>query len=350
MGIFSTSKEKRDEARYFRKIIEYTKSTNTFHGLSKLLREESGAEYSGIVILDDQQLEIMNSHLHFPNKSVDNKSPGFIPKKICIESLREDKVCYLSRGETNNLKYKLSPESPVQQLLLVPTTGNFINAVVLLGSNKRGSNLNSKRLARRMKSLLDSSEWMIDFFGKYEKALELTQRDDLTIAYNRRYLETKLREEMGRATRNKSELAFVFFDLNNFKRVNENYGHYYGSKLLMHIAQKIMEKVRDADRLVRFGGDEFCVVMPNTPVEGARIVSERILKVLESLDFPTPDGKKHNISASFGISSYPEHANCIKDLICEADRAMYAAKMSNKPIMVVTKEISDKMKERNIDV
>ena len=105
------------------------------------------------------------------------------------------------------------------------------------------------------------------------------------------------------------------------------------------------------DKLVRFGGDEFCVVLPRTDAEGAKIVSQRILDTLHNLDYPTPDGKSLRISACFGIATYPTHAKTSKAIVCEADRAMYAAKERTQgKIVVITKEISKRMAKRHVDV
>ena len=220
-----------------------------------------------------------------------------------------------------------------------------------MGSHDEKRVLNELKIYKNLEPLLKNYTWIPELVLEHDLALKLSMRDDLTKAYNRRYLETRLHQELDYAKKKKTKLSFVFFDLNDFRVTNDRYGHYYGSKLLTYITEKIMENVRELDKLVRFGGDEFCVVLPKTDAEGAKIVSKRILDVIHNLDFPTPDGRELKISACFGIATFPEHASNMKDLVCEADRAMYAAKESKRDkIKIITEEISKKMAKRHIDV
>lgn len=161
-------------------------------------------------------------------------------------------------------------------------------------------------------------------------AERLSQTDDLTKLHNARYLRHRLVAEVKRARRYGSRLAAVFLDLDNFKRVNDAHGHLVGSHLLMELAAVILGTVRDTDVVARYGGDEFVIVLPETGLEQATYVAERMRSRLEAFRF---SGGRHlnlRLTASFGIAVFPEHAQSPQQLIASADRAMYSAKAALK--------------------
>jgi diguanylate cyclase (GGDEF)-like protein len=335
---------------YLNKIIKPIEENQPLESSINLFKDISGAGYCGIILLDEMMSEVISCHSDEP--SVKMKADKVeIPIELLRDSIKDRKVIRASKEKKGNEDQQISEESKLNSLLLIPGTGKYGNLVIALGNyNGEYKELFSKKKISKLNSIILSSEHILNIYNSYEIAMSLSWRDDLTKAYNRRFLDKFLIDEINRAERNNTALAFIFFDLNNFRSFNDNYGHYFGSKLLILITKKIMESVRGIDKLVRFGGDEFCVVLPGTTIEGAKIVSRRILEVLKAMSIPTPDNKKIEISACFGISSYPEHALNEKDLICEADRAMYAAKESGESITVITKEISKKMKNRKIDI
>lgn len=332
------------------RVVEFADSDNPFLGAINLLKEITGAEYSSLITYEMDEGKVK---WHYANEYQDetgNTDPLIIPEEFLSNSIDDKKVLFIRKNEGNDKNLSLPSNFPLQHLLIIPFSGKHLNTLAVMGGNGNGDKLIQNSTIQKVTEFLDSTENLLSFLNKYSKVHELSYKDDLTKAYNRRYLDRCLREELNRASRNHSKLSFIFFDLNDFRAFNDSYGHYYGSRLLVYITHKIMDNVRDIDKFVRYGGDEFCVILPDTPVEGAVIVAKRILEVLVKMDFPTPDCKKVTLSACFGISSFPEHAKNVKELICEADRAMYSAKETGKDIIVITPEISEKMQKRNIDV
>jgi len=163
-----------------------------------------------------------------------------------------------------------------------------------------------------------------------EQTRFLTDLDDLTQCYNRRYFDRTVSETLEKSIKKNEKLSIIFMDLDNLKSVNTRYGHMVGSQVLQAVALKIIEAVRGIDKVSRFGGDEFCIILPETDSIGAYRVAERIKKNIETKDSLLPEFPEIVITASFGISSYPEHADDIKSLIKIADNAMYYVKMSTK--------------------
>jgi diguanylate cyclase (GGDEF)-like protein len=162
------------------------------------------------------------------------------------------------------------------------------------------------------------------------KSKDLALRDDLTKAYNRRFFDTHLDEEVERARRYGAILSIIFLDLDDLKLVNNMYGHMAGSRLLQEVARRILGAVRNIDKVVRFGGDEFCIILPETDPDQASYVANRVRTALSQRPFVLEAGANIAMTASFGIASYPIHAHSKDELIRQADAAMYIVKSSSK--------------------
>lgn len=150
--------------------------------------------------------------------------------------------------------------------------------------------------------------------------------DDLTQAYNRRYLETYLDEEIERSKRYHHLFSILFVDLDHLKKVNDRYGHIYGSKVLRLVALLLRERLRKSDKIFRFGGDEFVVTLPETDSHQALVVAQRLRGTLKRHRIPVRGGSRAMITASFGIATYPSDGTGKEELIRHADELMYQAK------------------------
>ena len=162
------------------------------------------------------------------------------------------------------------------------------------------------------------------------RSRDLAMRDDLTKAYNRRFFETYLDEEIERSRRYGSIFSIIFLDLDDLRMVNSFYGHLSGSRTLQEVAKRILGAVRGIDKVVRFGGDEFCVVLPQTDQDQAVAVANRISRAITSAPLRIDASIDVTITASFGIATYPAHAITKDALIRQADAAMYRVKSTTK--------------------
>jgi len=162
------------------------------------------------------------------------------------------------------------------------------------------------------------------------EAERLSQTDDLTKLHNARYLRQFLLNEIRRARRYGTSVAALFLDLDDFKQINDLHGHLVGSHVLMEIAAVILSSVRDTDAVARYGGDEFVIVLPDTGIELAATVAERIREKIERFEFTGGRRLKLSLTASFGAAAFPKHASSPQQLISCADTAMYEAKAANK--------------------
>jgi diguanylate cyclase (GGDEF)-like protein len=172
------------------------------------------------------------------------------------------------------------------------------------------------------------------------EAERLSLTDELTRLYNARYLRQFLVNEIKRARRYGSSVAAVFLDLDDFKRVNDMHGHLAGSHVLMEVAALTLPSVRDTDCVVRYGGDEFLIVLPDARVDDATQVAERIRAKIERQIFNGGRRLKISLTASLGVAVFPQHALSPQQLITSADRAMYQAKAANKNCVRIARDTS----------
>ncbi|MFP5220676.1 MAG: diguanylate cyclase [Acidobacteriota bacterium] len=157
------------------------------------------------------------------------------------------------------------------------------------------------------------------------KLRELATRDMLTGLVNRRSFLGLLTREIRRSKRYGHPLCLMALDLDHFKRLNDTWGHLAGDEMLKTFASACQETLRDIDHIGRLGGEEFGIIMPETPPEGARIVGERLLKAIRNLAIRY-DGSVVRMTASIGLASLePEQE--LKDFLLRADQAMYQAKL-----------------------
>jgi diguanylate cyclase (GGDEF)-like protein len=164
----------------------------------------------------------------------------------------------------------------------------------------------------------------------FQRTEQLTITDDLTKLFNSRYLNLYISREIKRCKRHGIPLSVIFLDLDGFKGINDQYGHLAGSGTLAEVGSILALAVRESDILARYGGDEFVVVLPETPASGALVIAERLRKAIEEHGFLQGQGLSARISASFGIASYPDHALTPEGLIQKADQAMYRVKERDK--------------------
>jgi diguanylate cyclase (GGDEF)-like protein len=153
--------------------------------------------------------------------------------------------------------------------------------------------------------------------------------DGLTGLANRRQCETLLATELARAERFEDALALVMADLDDFKDVNDRFGHPAGDVVLREFADVLRETLRDADVAGRWGGEEFILVLPGTDVTGAVRLAERVRSELRNRAILAPDGTPISITASFGVAAFPQAGNEQK-LVAAADAALYGAKRAGK--------------------
>lgn len=159
---------------------------------------------------------------------------------------------------------------------------------------------------------------------------QLTIADDVTGLYNVRHLYDVLGKELKRAKKLKLPLSLAFLDLDRFKQVNDVHGHLIGSELLASAGQRIQELSRKEDGCFRYGGDEFVILMPETPAQAALELIRKMHCELMETQFAMKNGLKLKVSASVGLASAPDDGTTMHAVIGTADSRMYAVKSNGR--------------------
>ncbi|MCD4678226.1 MAG: GGDEF domain-containing protein [Desulfobacula sp.] len=194
-----------------------------------------------------------------------------------------------------------------------------------------------RRLQTRMKI---SSDDLKQLHQELEKSQQEAQTDALTLLINRRGLEKKLELERIRARQNDSPFSIIMVDIDHFKRVNDTFGHLVGDSLLKSLAYMLKEHLRRNDIAARYGGEEFLILLPETGIEGAKAVAQKIRKTLSTKEWKLKESGKSmgKITVSMGIAIYkfnePEES-----LIKRADDALYLAKNKGRDKIITQEEL-----------
>jgi diguanylate cyclase (GGDEF)-like protein len=185
----------------------------------------------------------------------------------------------------------------------------------------------SKRDLTLMETVGAQIAAQIEVAELHERLKRAANTDALTGIHNYRYFYDRLEEEVARAERHQSPLAVAFFDIDELKKVNDTFGHLAGNEVLRVLGQTISERVRAEDVPARYGGDEFAIVMPETPREEAEKVVIRLMEILDATDVKLPGGGSIKMPArSWGVSSYPMDGRSAEALVENADTRAYARK------------------------
>jgi diguanylate cyclase (GGDEF)-like protein len=177
---------------------------------------------------------------------------------------------------------------------------------------------------------------------QYEEIKRLTFIDALTPAYNHRFFQEALSKEIHRHSRTGHELALAMLDIDNFKKINDTFGHPVGDEILKGLVEELMTNARDSDVVARYGGEEFAIIFPDTPAHSARDAANRLREILERREFPLPlVDRTMFVTVSIGVAVYPHDGTTSADLISRADTALYWAKKHGKNQVAMAAEIGD---------
>lgn len=163
-----------------------------------------------------------------------------------------------------------------------------------------------------------------------DKSVSMAYTDPLTGIYNRRYMNANLDRQIMEIGDTQKPVSVIIFDLDHFKAVNDDHGHAAGDEILKAVAKRVSAGIRDFDMLARYGGEEFVVVMPNTPIELAATVAERVRKGLADQPFGIESGAALTITASLGVATTSDPMETADSLLRRADEALYAAKRGGR--------------------
>ena len=183
---------------------------------------------------------------------------------------------------------------------------------------------------RRLNFLLEQTAIAVDNASRFNSVRNLLNVDELTGLFNYRYLDVALEREIRRVERYGSSVSVLFLDLDYFKTVNDTHGHLVGSKVLQEMGALLKKSVRDVDIVIRYGGDEFTIILSELGTKGAANVAERIRASVENHHFLVSEGYDIRLTACLGYASFPDDCKTKIEMLDLADRAMYRGKTGGK--------------------
>lgn len=244
-------------------------------------------------------------------------------------SLADEPVCV--KDLSNRTDY-VPISSTSRSVVISPLRSHDSSLGLLIAESSKRDHFQEKDI-RTFTMLARSAAMALENANLHRQTEQLTVVDDLTGAYNYRYFVRKLEEEKKRAVRYDLPLSLIMVDIDWFKKVNDSYGHEVGNVVIRELARVIQRCIRDVDIFVRYGGEEFVIILPQTPLVESSAIGERIRAQVEEMIVDTGQAGKLKITVSVGVTSYPENGKTHEELVSVVDQALYRAKGSGKNLV-----------------
>lgn len=190
----------------------------------------------------------------------------------------------------------------------------------------------NEKLVSLQDKLEQVSQHSHSLHGENETLVRLAAKDGLTGLYNHAYIKERLKQELYRCQRYDHPLSLLMIDIDDFKSINDSYGHVVGDRILKTFSMLMQDIVRPSDITGRYGGEEFLVILPQTNSEDSLAVAERIRENIEFYEFEVHPSKSKisQVTVSIGLCTFPDHGQSPEDLIAFADESLYVAKKEGK--------------------
>ncbi len=265
------------------------------------------------------------------------------PETENIEAILEDqfglwvfqrRTTLLVSDTHNDFRFQsLGADSMIRSLMAAPLLSDGRVNGVLRAESPWPLMFNTDDL-RLFTLLADLAGAAVENARLYKRARELAITDGLTGLYLRRFFNQRLEEELNRFRESDLPFSLIILDIDHFKRINDRLGHPTGDQILIQLARTLEKEARVADILCRFGGEEFAMILPNTDIQGGKVMAERLrVKVGERIFWTRQE--KLRITVSVGVGECPAHAIQIKQLIKVVDTALYQAKRNGRNRVLV---------------
>jgi diguanylate cyclase (GGDEF)-like protein len=216
-------------------------------------------------------------------------------------------------------------EEGIRSYVLLPLTARGRSIGVLALGSGRVDGYDSG-IIERVHPIADAAALALDNLRLLQRTHEMSITDEVTPLYNLRFCHQILDRELKLVDRYRSLLSLIFLDLDRFKPINDRYGHARGSRVLREVGLLLRGAVRETDYPARYGGDEFVVILPQTDGPAARVLGEKLRRLIEAQSFLKEEGIHARVGLSLGVATYPTEAASKDELIRLADERMYADK------------------------
>lgn len=219
----------------------------------------------------------------------------------------------------NKIRQAHSQEELAVMVFAGPEDGHNVARLIKFGA---GGSISQEFTPEELYSRVSLNLDMLETLGRLR---DMAIRDELTRAYNRRHLLQRAEEEFERANRHSTDLSVIMIDADHFKNVNDTYGHDVGDEVLRQLTRTAEKQLRRSDLLARFGGEEFVVLAPETDLDGAVDLAERIRRSIDALRIPVDEGELR-FTVSLGVAQATASDQSVESTLKKADQALYQAK------------------------
>ena len=307
--------------------------------------------YSRIVEVLLNKYDIKHFALYEVNNVKSTRNLIYITSgtSICYEEADKNSInCRAHRTKTNVVSTEfpdLCPSCCSQEIkyICIPFTINKDAAIVLSITAKEENELNRINIQiPRIENYFEAAKPVIESRLLMNQLRETSLRDGMTGLYNRRFLEEFIDKVMSQAQREGETYSVLMLDVDFFKMVNDTYGHDVGDKVIIEIGKLLKESIRESDLAIRYGGEEFVLMLHNANDAGTMIIAQKIHENFATLAFDVGMGETMQKTMSIGISNFPKDADTIWKCIKFADTALYKAKTTGRnKIVIYTPEMSE---------
>ena len=307
-----------DSQAVLQAIMEKTNDFFRPRSLSLLLLDEKSQELYSEIVLGAQAEE------HSARIRLGGSTAGWSAERaepLLVEDLRKDPRFQEPTSDG---------PADVRSVLCVPVKGRgSVLGVIKLANGAADHGFTEEDLVN-LTLVSDYAAIALENARRLRRMQELTVTDDCTGLYNARHLNHVLEGEIYRSSRFGHEFSLVFMDLDQFKNVNDAYGHLVGSKVLGKVGELIKGHLRVIDSAFRYGGDEFVLLLPQTAKQSALVVVRRLKEALNSSVLLAADGRNVRMTASYGVAGFSADGSTAPELLRAADQAMYRVKSAGR--------------------
>src|SRR5581483_1824308 len=276
-----------------------------------------------VLLKDEDDLVLRANHgtltPRFPNNGLVPATGGLIG-----QALKTNRTLIENDVQGFSDYVNLYAESGARMCIPLISFGQTLGLLVLDSDRKGAFNPSDMQ---PLESVADICATAIQNAHYVDRVKQLAYLDGLTGIFNRRFFELRISEEIERARRFETGMAVIMIDIDQFKRLNDEFGHLLGDEVLRQVSSMFHAQLRKIDVVCRYGGEEFAILLSQTSPEHAMAVAEKLRKMAESWQFP---GVPRPVTISAGVANYAEHGSTRDDLVKAADAGLYAAKQAGR--------------------